>query len=155
MGMWATTHILVWNRLWNPNKITSPWNLFTQGNHTQVQGSIGGCYNCSHTVLLWDSSQEKKTLQILYLVSQISTPNNARNCAPKPRSMWGLSLKTQLRVPYPLERLNVPQQLTKNCPVLESAFRRDSGRHLKTSGTWWSGANFLSLENQHYEDLGS
>ena len=48
-----------------------------------------------------------------------------------------------VRVPYPLERLNVPQQLTKNCPILENAFRRDSGKHLKTSG----GVNFLSLGN--------
>ena len=42
----------------------------------------------------------------------------------------GLSLKTELRVAYPLEILNMPQQLTKNCPMLENVFRRESGRHL-------------------------
>ena len=68
-------------------QITSPWNLFTQGNDIQVQDSIGGYYDCSHIAYCFTvrHTPGKENIAVLYLTSQISTPNHVRNCAPKPK----------------------------------------------------------------------
>ena len=61
-------------------QITSPWNLFTQGNHTQVQDSVGGYYDCSHIAYCFTVRHTRGKENIADTLSHL-TDQHTKSCA--------------------------------------------------------------------------